>query len=173
MTSQIDAAGAEDVAALTELILVHGPNSWNWLPPDDVAAHVAKIATGEVGGVVARQGGAPIGVVTFCRSTRFARYQPESRRDAVHGYVCEAAVHRDAVGRGLGARLLTAALAALKAQGLREVYIDRHEENAASAGMMRKAGFTVIDTFAEPARRPNGSGRTAVSRIVFEDGPGG
>ena len=55
------------------------------------------------------------------------------------------------------------------ARGLHAVYIDRHEENAASAGMMRKAGFTVIDTFDEPAKRPHGSGRTTVCRIVFDD----
>jgi hypothetical protein len=34
---------------------------------------------------------------------------------------------------------------------------------------MRKAGFTVIDTFDEPAKRPHGSGRTTVCRIVFHD----
>ncbi|MBB1600282.1 GNAT family N-acetyltransferase [Variovorax sp. UMC13] len=168
MTWQIDAATAADIPVLTELILTHGPNVWNWLPPDEVAAHLAQIATGEVGAVVAREGDGVRGVVTFCRTTHFARYQSEDRRDAVHGYVCEAAVHREGVGRGIGAALLTAALGVLEAQGLREVYIDRHEENAASAGMMRKAGFSVIDTFAEPARRPHGSGRTAVSRIVFE-----
>ena len=169
MTWQIDAATAADIPVLTELILTHGPNVWNWLPPDEVAAHLAQIATGEVGAVVAREGDAVLGVVTFCRTTHFARYQPEDRRDAVHGYVCEAAVHREGVGRGIGAALLTAALGVLEAQGLREVYIDRHEENAASAGMMRKVGFDVIDTFDEPAKRPNGSGRTTVCRIVFDD----
>jgi ribosomal protein S18 acetylase RimI-like enzyme len=160
-------ARAEDIPALADLILTHGPNPWNWLPPDDVAKHVAQIATGEVGGVVAWREGAVQGVVTFCQTQHFARYQPVGRATQAQGYVCEAVVHRDAVGQGLGARLLQAALEALQAQGLREVYIDRHEENAASAGMMRKAGFMVIDTFAEPARRPHGSGRTAVARVVF------
>ncbi len=67
---------------------------------------------------------------------------------------------------GVWARaLLKQALALLAAQGVYTVYIDRHEENAASAGMMRKAGFVEIDTFAEPARRPHGSGRTTVCRV--------
>ena len=160
---------AEDIPALIDLILTQGPNPWNWLPADDVARHVAQIATGEVGAVVAWAGDAAQGVVTFCQTQHFARYQPAARTAQLQGYVCEAVVHRDAVGQGLGARLLQAAIEALKGQGLHAVYIDRHEENAASAGMMRKAGFTVIDTFDEPEKRPHGSGRTTVCRIVFDD----
>ena len=168
-TQRLLPARAEDIPALIDLILTHGPNPWNWLPPDDVARHVAQIATGEVGAVVAWEGDAVQGVVTFCQTQHFARYQPVGHTAQPQGYVCEAVVHRDAVGQGLGARLLRTALDALKAQGLNAVYIDRHEENAASAGMMRKAGFTVIDTFDEPAKRPNGSRRTTVCRIVFDE----
>ena len=168
-THALRPARTEDIPALIDLILTHGPNPWNWLPPDDVARHVAQIATGEVRAVVACEGDVVQGVVTFCQTQHFARYQSVGRAAQPQGYVCEAVVHRDAVGQGLGARMLRAALEALKAQGLHAVYIDRHEENAASAGMMRKAGFTVIDTFDEPARRPHGSGRTTVCRIVFDD----
>lgn len=106
-----------------------------------------------------------IGAVTFCTTRHFARYQDAADAGAPQGYICEAVVHRAQAGRGIGARLLTAAIDVLAARGLREVYIDRHEENAASAGMMRKAGFVEIDTFAEPARRPHGSGRTTVCRL--------
>ena len=168
MTTQpLQAARSENIAAIVDLILTHGPNPWNWLPPEEVARHVGQIATGEVDAVVAWDGAALQGVVTFRQAQDFARYQPEGREAEPHGYICEAVVHRDAVGQGLGARLLAAALDLLRAQGMREVYIDRHEENAASAGMMRKAGFTVIDTFAEPAKRPHGSGRTSVCRMVL------
>jgi len=168
-TNTLRPARTEDIPALIDLILTHGPNPWNWLPPDDVARHVAQIATGEVDAVVAWVDDAVQGVVTFCETQHFARYQPADRIARSQGYVCEAVVHRDAVGQGWGARLLRAAVDALQAQGVREVYIDRHEENAASAGMMRKVGFDVIDTFDEPAKRPNGSGRTTVCRIVFDD----
>ncbi len=53
-------------------------------------------------------------------------------------------------------------LAQLADEGIEDVYIDRHEENLASAGMMRKAGFVELETYADPARRPNGSGRSTV-----------
>ncbi|MES2530080.1 MAG: GNAT family N-acetyltransferase [Pseudomonadota bacterium] len=167
------AATAADNPALSDLILTHGPNPWNWLPPDDVARHLAEIATGAngTGGVLAFDQEALIGAVTFCTTRHFARYQDAADADALHGYICEAVVHRAQAGRGLGARLLAAAIGVLAAQGLRDVYIDRHEENAASAGMMRKAGFVEIDTFAEPARRPHGSGRTTVCRLRTGDVP--
>jgi hypothetical protein len=40
--------------------------------------------------------------------------------------------------------------------------IDRHEENLASAGMMRKAGFTELRTFVDLQRRDYGSRKTTV-----------
>ncbi len=167
MTLNLRAASAADIPTLSDLILTHGPNPWNWLPPDGVARHLAEIETGTNGtaGVLALDQGEPIGAVTFCTTRHFARYQDAADAGALQGYICEAVVHRAHAGRGIGARLLTAAIDVLAAQGLREVYIDRHEENAASAGMMRKVGFVEIDTFAEPTRRPHGSGRTTVCRL--------
>jgi ribosomal protein S18 acetylase RimI-like enzyme len=81
-------------------------------------------------------------------------------------------VRRERTGQGLGTRLLREALAALSSMGVDAVFIDRHEENIASAGMMRRAGFMELETYADPRRRPNGSGRTTVCRFSFEDGTG-
>jgi hypothetical protein len=50
-------------------------------------------------------------------------------------------------------------------QGFVEVFIERHEENPGSAGMMSKAGFVEIDTCHDPARRALGSRRTTVCRL--------
>ena len=91
------------------------------------------------------------------------------RRDLAHGYICEAVVHRDMVGQGLGSRLLRRAVERLAAQGVADIYIDRHEENAGSAGMMRKAGFVEIDSYADPERRPHGSRRTTVCRLRVQE----
>jgi len=60
-------------------------------------------------------------------------------------------------------------LAELAKLGADVVFIDRHEENLASAGMMRAAGFVEIDTYADPRRRPHGSGRTTVCCFSFAD----
>ena len=33
-THALRPAHAEDIPALIDLILTHGPNPWNWLPPE-------------------------------------------------------------------------------------------------------------------------------------------
>lgn len=160
---------AADIPALQTLILEHGPNAWNYLPEDEVRDHVAGIADGRTGAVVALAGNEIVGVVTYEITGAFRRYQPPSRADAVQGHVCEAAVHRDHAGRGIGAALLQAAAHRLRDRGCTDIYVERHEENAASAGMMRKAGFVAIDTFDDPVRRPSGSGRTTVCRFQADE----
>jgi ribosomal protein S18 acetylase RimI-like enzyme len=154
----------EHLPTFQSLILEDGANVWNWLPADGIAAHIHDIGCGAASAVLAMEGEQLVGAVSFCSTQDFARYQAAQRKDALHGYICEAVVRRDQVGRGIGAQLLELAVQTLKAQGLQEIYIDRHEENAASAGMMRKAGFLELETFAEPERRPHGSGRTTVCR---------
>lgn len=140
-----------DVPAMTALIFADGVNEWNHLPRGSVTAHLAAVATGATLGVVALDGrGAVSGFATF-------------RRD---GFVTEAVVRRDARGKGLGARLLKAAAVRLFARGVAEVTADRHEENAASAAMMRKAGFEVVKVYDDPTRRPTGSRRTALCRLL-------
>jgi len=147
---------------LASFIFSHGTNVWNWLPPEGIAAHMRAIAEGLAQGLVALEGDRWLGIVTFCPTHQFAAYQPPDRAEQAQAYICEAVVHREYAGRGLGTQLLLQAVAALRDQGLQDIYLERHEENAASAGMMRKAGFVERACFADPARRPHGSGRTTV-----------
>lgn len=165
MTAGFVEAQACHLSDLLDFILTQGANEWNWLPLAGVQAHVDDIAHGRARAVLALDDGQLLGAVTFCLTDEFSRYQLPTQAQIRHGYVCEAVVRADQAGRGLGTKLLQQAIALMAAQGVRTVYIDRHEENAASAGMMRKAGFVEIDTFAEPARRPHGSGRTTVCRV--------
>ncbi|SEP88789.1 L-amino acid N-acyltransferase YncA [Pseudomonas cuatrocienegasensis] len=155
-------AAAEDIATLCALLFEHGPNPWNHLPHDEVVAHLNGIASGEVAALLADCDGEVVGFVSYIRTDSFARYQPQSRLDLTHAYICEAVTHRALAGRGLGSTLLKQVIAALAEQGLQDIYIERHEENAASAGMMRKAGFSELLSYADPARRPQGSGRTTL-----------
>lgn len=166
---EIRRAQAQDIAGLCALIFAHGPNPWNHLPEAEVRVHLQGIADGSVQAVLAERGGQRdgelLGFVSYQLSRYFQRYQPVARSASEHGYICEAVVHRDMAGQGLGSRLLRQAVGKLAEQGIVDIYIDRHEQNAASAGMMRKAGFVEIETYADPARRPHGSGRTTVCRL--------
>ncbi|RDZ27593.1 GNAT family N-acetyltransferase [Lysobacter silvisoli] len=150
-----------DIAAVHALIRAHGPNPWNYLPEPELGAHLARIGAG-LQAVVAEHAGALVAVATFEASDEFACYQPVGRERARHGHIGEVVVHGEHRGAGLGARLLAEAIARLRLRGLREIYVERHEENAGSAGMMRKAGFAVVDTYSDPVRRAVGSRRTAV-----------
>lgn len=161
-------ASVSDIPAITQLILEHGPNPWNHLPEADVREHVAGIDAGHVAALVATLRRKLIGVVTFELGKRYAQYQPPDQREEVHGYLAEAVVHRDHAGQGIGSKLFRAAAERIFACGIRAVYAMHHEENAASAGMMRKSGFTVVDTFDDPAIRPNGSRRTTVERLTAD-----
>jgi ribosomal protein S18 acetylase RimI-like enzyme len=171
----IVAAGAEHLPALQALIFDHGANIWNYLPEDGIREHLEDVAQGRAQGVLALQDGLILGSVTFCLNTDFDRYLPAPLRGRPQGYVCEAVVRRDQTGKGLGTRLLREAVLAMEKMGAQRVFIDRHEENLASAGMMRRAGFVEVDTFAQPWRRPHGSGRTTVCSFSFaaESGPPG
>ncbi len=158
-------AVADDIPALIAFLYEHGVNQWNHLPEGPIRAHLGKIATGAAHAVLVEDAGQLLGFVSFDLGTDMARYQPDDRKAALCGIIHEAVVHRDQAGRGLGSQLLSAAVERLAELGYREVYVGRHDENAASAGMMRKAGFDVIDVYDDP-RRTCGNRKTAISRRV-------
>jgi ribosomal protein S18 acetylase RimI-like enzyme len=168
-------ARPKHLPSLQALIFEHGANVWNYLPEEGIGAHLDDIAQGRAYGVLAMDSDTLIGAVTFGLSSDFERYLPLQARGTLQGYVSEAVVRRDRVGQGLGTHLLRQALVALASMGVAAVFIDRHEENLASAGMMRRAGFVEIDTYADPRRRPHGSGRTTVCcfSVADESGPPG
>lgn len=156
----IRTARAADVPIMLAFIFEHGPNDWNFLPEEAVRRHLQDVATGTVSALLALDGDELRGFVTFHPSQAFEQYQHS--KDGRHAYIAEAVVHRAEAGRGLGTRLLRAAIERLAADGLPDIYIERHEENPGSAGMMRKAGFRELHSGYDPDRRPNGSRRTTL-----------
>lgn len=164
-------ARAEHLAAMDAFIFDHGANAWNWLPVDGIREHLQEVVNGQEQGLLAFDGETLVGMMTYCKTHDYAKYQSAEDYGAVHGYVSEAVVHRQYAGKGLGSRLLKAAVDDLRAQGMHEVYISRHEENLASAGMMRKCGFVEIDTYIDPRRNNTGSGRTTVCCLRFKASP--
>jgi L-amino acid N-acyltransferase YncA len=150
-------------------IFDHGANVWNWLPVDGIREHLQEVVSGDAQGLLAFDCETLVGMMTYCHTHDYAKYQRADLAGTAHGYVSEAVVHRDYAGKGLGSRLLKAAVDDLRAQGMREVYISRHEENLASAGMMRKCGFVEIDTYVDERRNNTGSGRTTVCCLRFDD----
>ena len=158
-------ARPDEASALKTFLLAHGPNPWNYLPEDGVAEHFVDLAARRIGALVVERAGEVAGFVTYLPT--LPPDHPARAFDQVDGpaaYVAEAVVHRDHAGKGLGAALLEAVRDRLISLGAGRIYVERHEENAASAGMMRKAGFGEVATFNDPARRASGSRRTTLCR---------
>lgn len=155
-------ACAADCVALQQLILTHGPNDWNYLPADGVELTLQQLAAGAVQGLLAEQEGRLLGVMLFVVSDRYPDYRPAEIAAEQAGFLIEAVISRDCAGMGLGSRLLLAVCDALQAQGCRWICADRHQQNAASAGMMRKAGFAELGSYDDPAHRWSGSRHTTV-----------
>ncbi|CUA83132.1 Ribosomal protein S18 acetylase RimI and related acetyltransferases [Gulbenkiania indica] len=155
-------ATAFDADALRELILIHGPNPWNWLPPEGVEATLMQLVAGQAGAVLAEAGPQLVGAVIHRREDIYPALRPVEVPAVQAAFIVEAVVHRDHAGQGIGARLLASACAHLADRGCLWVVADRHEENAASAGMMRKAGFAELAVYDDPQRRTSGTGRTTV-----------
>ncbi len=160
-------ATSSDIPSLIQFIFEHGPNPWNYLPEDGVRRHLEAIATGDTWAILAACKPELIGFVSCNSGDYFPQYEPESVRNRLRGYIAEGVVHKAYIGRGIGTELLEQAKAEFRARGINTIYLDRHEENAASAGMMRKAGFALVDTIDDPQRRTVGSRRTAILRFTF------
>ncbi len=160
-----------DSAAVGDFILRYGQSELNYLPEDEIRAHVEKIKTGAVSAVVAwtrDEVQEIIGVVTYEIVKRYPQYQPEGRREEDHGYLAEAVVREDCAGQGVGSKLLKEAIDKLRAKGMKEIYAMRHADNVSSARMMEKGGMEIVDEFDDPEIRTTGSGRTAVCRRIVE-----
>ena len=158
-------ATPDDLTAIHGLIMEHGPNQWNWLPEDGVASTLDELRTGLAGAVVADNGQRLLGALVYRQEDHFPHLRPHDVAPAQCGFLVEAVVSREAAGQGLGTRLMQAACDGLATRGITWITADRHEENAASAGMMRRAGLVLVSTFDDPERRPHGSRRTSVCAV--------
>ncbi|RST17792.1 GNAT family N-acetyltransferase [Streptomyces sp. WAC05374] len=111
---------------------------------------VARQATEGVRSVWAAYGpgGALSGVITLVRASM--PNQPH------RGDIAKLLVHRDARGRGLGSRLLAAAEAGAREEGLTLLVLDT-ETGSAAEGLYRKAGWTRAGTIPDYALDPSGT----------------
>ncbi len=157
-----------DISQIEKFILEHGPNEWNYLPPEPLRNHLEKIRDGEVRAVIAKTRGQIIGVITLEVTYDYEKYKSNSENRDACGYIAEAVVHRDHAGKGIGTELINEAIKHFREASIREVFAIRHEGNIPSAGMMRKAGMEVVDTFYDPDKRPTGSRQTTVCRLILD-----
>ncbi len=154
----------------------HGSNEWNYLPIDGVSDTFRSIAQGSASVLLATtittnattEAETVVGMGIYLPPSAFPdewrQFVPPASTPLKMVFVAEMVVRRDFVGRGIGSRILTEICTTARCLEASAVLVDRHEENAASAGMMRNAGFDQLAAFKDDAKRPTGSRRTAVLR---------
>lgn len=150
-----------DLNEMKTLLLKDGPNDWNFLSEESIEHQFQLIKEENALAVLAEDneivGFAVLIFREYCPST-LEKYTNLSSID----YINDVVVSKNHSGKGIGNRLLNECLAIAKKRHSTAVYIQRHEENLASAGMMQKAGFEMVDTYYDPTKRFVGSKNTSV-----------
>ena len=151
-----------DLATLKAFLFEHGSNPWNHLPIDGVDQEFAYIAQSKASVITAVDKTKVLGFVIFYHPNALpSKYLQYS---GLHQtiYIAEAVVHQNHAGQGIGFQLLAAVINHAVELSATMLIVDRHEQNLASAGMMRKAGFVELATFTDLQRRDVGSRKTTV-----------
>ena len=147
---------------LKSFIFKHGPNPWNYLPEEGIKNIFSRLADNHGEALIACEGETIIGLAIFFYPSALPENFQQYANSELAIYIAEVVVHSDYSGRGIGSQLLSEIIAKAPSLNATKVLLDRHEENVASAGMMRKAGFVEICTLSDLDRRHSGSRKTTV-----------
>lgn len=153
---------SDELECLKNFLFEHGSNPWNYLPADGINKTFSLLIDNHGEALIACEGETIMGLAIFFYPSALPENFQQYAQSKPAIYVAEVVVHNDYSGRGIGSQLLNTIIAKAPDLGARKVLLDRHEENAASAGMMRKAGFAEICTFNDLERRHSGSRKTTV-----------
>ena len=152
---------ASDLNNMRTLLLTDGPNEWNFLSEESIAQQFQLIRDGSALAVLAETDEILGFAMLIFRQACPAKLK-EYTDLSIIDYINDVVVSKNHSGKGIGNKLLQECVAIAKKRNSMAVYIERHEENLASAGMMRKAGFEIVDTFYDPTKRFVGSKNTSV-----------
>jgi len=153
-----------DFQIMRELLLKEGPNEWNYITNESVDHQFNLINQGRALAVVAEEVsivGFAILIIKEACPQKLSKYSILSDI----AYVNDVVVASSQSGKGLGCQLLKESIKLAGNEKCSRVYIERHEENMASAGMMRKSSFELVETFHDPNKRTTGSRNTSVLSI--------
>ena len=150
-----------DFTEMKELLLREGPNAWNFITEDSIQHQFDLIDGNEAKAILAEDEGIIGFAVLILGKSSPSKLEEYTALESV-AYINDVVVTQDHSGKGIGKKLLLECVSIAKLLNYREVYVERHEENLVSAGMMTKAGFKLVETFHDPNKRFVGSRNTAV-----------
>ena len=152
----------EEIDQLKQLLWQYGPNEWNFLSTEGVDSEFALMESGQARTLVATLDDGIIGFAVLIDGKVSPGYLHKYCSMEDMQFIGDVVVSSSHAGKGIATKLLSECLAQAKTLNAKTVLIERHEENLASAGMMRKAGFEVIDTFHDPEKRSAGSQNSVI-----------
>ena len=150
-----------DMKHMKNLLFNEGHSEWNYLTEDSVNEQIVLIRDGKALAVVAEDEeifGFAVLILGQACPEKLRKYQS---LDQI-AYIKDVVVGKELAGQGVGTKLLLECFSIARDKKFDDVYIERHEENLASAAMMRKAGFELVETIYDPAKRFSGSRNTSI-----------
>jgi ribosomal protein S18 acetylase RimI-like enzyme len=151
----------KDFQEMKDLLLRDGPNEWNFLNEESIEHQFQLIKEGSAEAILAENDellGFSVLIYGESCPDKLKKYTDLSSI----AYINDVVVSKNHSGKGIGSKLLTECISIAKSRNYKTVYVERHEENLASAGMMAKAGFEVVEIFFDPNKRFVGSKNTSV-----------
>ena len=153
-----------DFKTMRELLLREGPNEWNYITDESIEKQFRLIRNKNALAVLAEENviyGFAVLIFKESCPSKLCKYTDLSSV----AYINDVVVNSNQSGNGLGSKLIQESISLARKEQCSKVYIERHEENLASAGMMRKTGFEIVETFLDINKRTTGSRRTSVLAI--------
>lgn len=155
-------ARLEEIDKLKALLWEFGPNEWNYLTDDGVEDEFNLVTAGNAQVIIALDNTDIIGFAVLIDGQVSPSYLEKYCVMKQMKFVGDVVVSSFHSGKGIATRLLKESILEAKNHHATTVLIERHEENLASAGMMRKAGFEIIDKFHDPDKRTAGSQNSVI-----------
>ncbi|AOT07876.1 GNAT family N-acetyltransferase [Pseudoalteromonas luteoviolacea] len=162
---QYKIAEVTELPVLKSLLWKYGPNEWNYLTQDGVEGEFTLIKQQEAEALVALDGKQIVGFAVLLNGRVSPDYLSQYCSLDKVAFIGDVVVSPDYSGKGIATQLLINSIELAKSKGVESVLIERHEENLASAGMMKKAGFSVVDIFHDPHKRSAGSQNSVILSV--------
>lgn len=159
----------DELAYLQTFLVEQGSNQWNYLPEAGVNEQFQRLTLGSDRCLVAVDNEAVVGMAIYRQPGDVPKIFTNFVNLSHVVYVAEVVVHSEFTGKGIGSALMDEIIMIAKKLGAKELVIDRHEQNLASAGMMRKVGFKELDCFVDLTRRETGSQKTSILNLKLQD----
>ncbi len=152
----------EDIPTLKKLLWKYGPNEWNYLTQEGVDGEFKLLNKGTALAIVATSEDEIVGFSVLIDGSESPKYLSKYCKIEEMCFIGDVLVSSLYSGKGIATKLLEACLNESKNKAISTVLIERHEENLASASMMKKAGFHIVDTFYDPDKREAGSRNSVI-----------